>query len=336
MQANALFQNRPPLWLYYENPYYQWRRPEYLNLCLETVQRHCGRSFRVIPLTRYDVYKYLPDLRKDVWVKCTAAQRMDLIRWELLSRYGGLCLDPDVLVAGDLRPYMEQLARHDFVAFGCGTSEGDARDPAACPLATAVYTAGTGATSTRPAVWAMASRPQGTLVHYVRSRCHWLLDNDERQVADVPELLGKVVLWQSLQELTAGKHASVTLDGAGVGQAPWSYVHVGAECGYADKRGHPYTMPRLLRNERLDPGCFAPMRLVPLHAQSQRACDYPLWFVEASREQLLGNPNTLVGKLWRWSLLDETPFPAQEEARAFQTTPSVTMPRYYASSSWTS
>ena len=101
MQANALFQNRPPLWLYYENPYYQWRRPEYLNLCLETVQRHCGRSFRVIPLTRYDVYKYLPDLRKDVWVKCTAAQRMDLIRWELLSRYGGLCLDPDVLVAGD-------------------------------------------------------------------------------------------------------------------------------------------------------------------------------------------------------------------------------------------
>ena len=130
MQANALFQNRPPLWLYYENPYYQWRRPEYLNLCLETVQRHCGRSFRVIPLTRYDVYKYLPDLRKDVWVKCTAAQRMDLIRWELLSRYGGLCLDPDVLVAGDLRPYMEQLTRHDFVAFGCGTSEGDARDPA--------------------------------------------------------------------------------------------------------------------------------------------------------------------------------------------------------------
>ena len=47
MQANALFQNRPPLWLYYENPYYQWRRPEYLNLCLETVQRHCGRRFRV-------------------------------------------------------------------------------------------------------------------------------------------------------------------------------------------------------------------------------------------------------------------------------------------------
>ena len=137
MQANALFQNRPPLWLYYENPYYQWRRPEYLNLCLETVQRHCGRSFRVIPLTRYDVYKYIPDLRKDVWVKCTAAQRMDLIRWELLSRYGGLCLDPDVLVVGDLRPYMEQLTQHDFVAFGCGTSEDDARDPAACPLATA-------------------------------------------------------------------------------------------------------------------------------------------------------------------------------------------------------
>lgn len=342
MQSNTPFDERPPLWLYHEHPYYQWRRPEYYNLCLETVQRHCGRTFRIIPLTRDTVYNYLPNLRKDLWVTCTAEQRTDLVRWELLARYGGLCLDPGVLVTGDLTPYMRHLEHHDAVVFGCGESgrDSDSNDQSqdnACPRTSVVRRADGAQTvatpsPTRPATWAMASRPQGMLANYARSRCHWLLDNDPRHVADVADVFGPLVLWQSLADLLIGSSNDAPLDGTGA--ATWSYVHVGTECGSADARGKPYMMPRFLRNEPVDAACLARMRLVPLHGN--RVCDYPVWFVEATREQLLGNPNTLVGKLWRWSLTDETPFPAVERGRGFQATPSVTMPRYYASSSWAS
>lgn len=332
MQANALFHNRPPLWLYHEHPYYQWKRPEYMNLCLETVLRHCGKRFRVIQLTRYNIYNYLPDLRKDIWVKCSVIQRKDLIKWELLSRYGGLCLDPDVLVTGDLMPYIDHLQKHDLVTFGCGAS-----DTNTCPKSSRVVRATTSESdTTRPSDWAIASRPQGTFVNYARSRSHWLLDNDAKQITDVPELFGKVMLWQSLQELSHGEHADVTLHGAGMGLPPWSYIHIGYKCGSADSHGELYTMPRLLANDNVDEGCFASMRLVPLHSEGNRQCEFPPWFVEASREQLLGNPHTLVGKLWRWSLLDETPFHSTIDALSFQTIPSITMPRYYASSNWTS
>ena len=339
MQANALFQDRPPLWLYYENPDDKWKRPEYYNLCYETVQRHCGRSFRVISLTRYTIYKYVPDLHKDIWVKCTYAQRMDLIRWELLSRYGGLCLDPYVLVTSDLLSYIHLLDQNDFVAFGCGAEdcEVSTSHTTNCPLQTLRLSENCNQPATRPAVWAMASRPQGTLVNYLRSQCHWLLRNSVYQIRIEPYIFGKVLLWKSLQELAAGEFPAKSLvEDSHSSPPPWSYVHVGRQCNDCDAKGQPFTMDRFIKNESIQPFCISNMRCVPLLPDSHRKFEYPDWFVNASREQLLGNPNTLVGQLWRWSLLNETPFPILQQRRGFQSTPHVEMPRYYASSPWTS
>src|SRR5690606_946768 len=44
------------------------------------------------------------------------AQRADFIRAFLLARYGGLWIDADCIVMQPLRPLLEELPRHEFVA----------------------------------------------------------------------------------------------------------------------------------------------------------------------------------------------------------------------------
>lgn len=283
---NHPFHRRPPLWLYHELAPHQWKRPEHLNLCLETVRKHCGRSFRVLPLTRYNIYKYVPDLRKDLWHTCTHRQRMDWMKWELLSRYGGLFLDADVLVVRDLTPYTHKLLDHDFVAFG--------------------------SQPTHPLTWAMASRPRGQLATLARQRCHWMLDNKRSAVLHDDALFGKAMLHDCMAIL----HQSNT------SQRSW-------KCFRAND-APDYTKDRLLTNETVDDVRLQTMRLVPMDAEAQ-PCAYPSWFTEASREQLLGNGNTLVSKLWRWSLLDETPFAEHEAQHVARPTPTVTVPRFWVS-----
>ena len=283
---NHPFHHRTPLWLYHELAPHQWKRAEYLNLCLETVRKRCGRTFRVLPLTRYNVYKYVPDLRKDIWFTCTHRQRMDWMKWELLCRYGGLFLDADVLVVRDLTPYIHRLLDHDFVAFG--------------------------GTATHPLTWAMASRPRGQLATLARQRCHWMLDNKRTAVLHDDALFGKAMLHDCMEIL----HQSHTP------QRSWKYFH-------ASDAPH-YTKDRLLTNETVDGVTLDTMRLVPMDTEV-KPCTYPSWFTDASREQLLGNGNTLVSKLWRWSLLDETPFAENDAARVAREMPTVTVPRFWVS-----
>ena len=306
MQVNYPFHKRPPLWIYYELAPHQWKRPEHLNLCLETVQRHCGRHFRVIPLTRYNIYTYVPNLNKDIWYTCTPQQRMDIMKWELLSRYGGMILDADVLVVRDLMPYVMQLKEHDFVAFGKEMiPASDANNTQIIHL---------------PQTWAMASRPNGQLVTLAKQRVQWLLMNQRRQIIEQPDIFGKLNLWDCMTKLAQ----------ASVPEQQWKYFHVGSECAENDAQQSPWSSERLLTNETLDNKCVQSMRFIPLYSLREND-GYPEWFIHAPREQLLGNANILVSKLWRWSLLDETPSPERDAYQVARVTPSVNMPQFYAS-----
>jgi hypothetical protein len=300
--TNHPFHHRHPLWLYHELAQHQWKRPEHLNLCLETVRKHCGRKFRVIPLTRYNIYKYVPDLRKDIWHTCTHRQRMDWMKWELLSRYGGLFLDADVLVVCDLTPHMHKLQDHDFVAFGRTEDGSSPQQP-------------------KPLTWAMASRPNGQLVTLARQRCNWILDNKRSAVlqddTNSTFLFGTRMLWDCMAILRR----------TNTSQHSWKHFHVTSVCAGSDARNHPYTVDRLLMNETVDEQCLRTMHLLPLGPTSA----FPSWFVNASREQLLGNGNLLVSKLWRWSLLDETPFAENDAVQVGREMPTVSVPRFWVS-----
>lgn len=308
------FVRRAPLWLYYEVAPHQWKRPEYLNLCLETVQKHCGRRFRVVPLTRYDIYKYIPDLRKDIWYLCSHHQRMDFMKWELLSRYGGLFLDADVLVVRDLTPYLNKLAEHDFVAFGRETLPSTPSSLTSPPTQQPIW----------PATWAMASRPRGQLATLARQRSHWLLDNKRSLVRPKDDIdtthhyvFGKTMLWECMTILQ--RHSTP--------EQSWKYFLVDSRCVGNDAQNQPYTKDRLLTNESIDEKCVQTMHLIPLDSDGTPHT-FPSWFMDASREQLLGNGQLMVGKLWRWSLLDETLFGEQNIAK---TMPVASAPRFWVS-----
>ena len=290
---------RPPLWLYHDLSHHQWHRPEYQNVCLETVQRHCAHSFRIVQLDRYTIYKYIPDLRTDVWIKCSPSQRVDLMRWELLSRYGGLFLDADVLVMRDLAPLMQKLNTHDFVAFG-GASSSDALSDETIPIigggrgirtfATPVLpSCGVSRTFFKPLTWAMASRPGGTLVTRALQRSHWLITNDVHRLTTQPNLLGRDTMWYCMDRLRQS---------ALYGHSNWTYFHVDNACS-----GVPYSKYRLLEPANDDSACseYGDF-MIPLNPTGG-SCKFPEWFVRASREELLANENgTLVGELWRISL----------------------------------
>lgn len=312
MQHNHPFTDRPPLWLYHDLPHHQWRRPEYHHLCLETVQRHCARQFRIVPLNRYNIYTYVPDLRQDLWHKCSPSQRVDVMRWELLSRYGGLFLDADVVVMRDLGPLMEKLGKHDCVLFGESPSEtkvsaakvphiGGGRGIRTTSLPLLPGTDTTSDTFTRPLIWAIASRPGGALVTRALQRAHWLLANDPLRLAVQPHLLGRDTLWYTMNQL----RDAVTRN------FMWTYFHVSNTCAGNDRNNRPYTKTRLLMPGTYDRTCLqsGSTFVVPLDplggANGQTGCAFPVWFVEATREELLGdeaNGGTVVGGLWRRSL----------------------------------
>ena len=351
MQYNYPFNERPPLWLYHEMSPHKWKRPEYYNLCLETVQKHCGRRFRVISLTRYNIYTYIPDLRKDVWYTCTRRQRTDLIKWELLARYGGLFLDQDVLVLRDLSPYMDKLGEHDFVAFGKSTEVvGAPHTPfggltiSNPPVSNRSFGTSQPPTKSKPdsvsanrspnapkqnnrltqafippLTWAMASRPRGLLVTLARERCYWLLDNQKQRLLNEPDLYGKHMLWECMYLLSSFSKPT----------QQWTYYHVSSVCSQCDTNDVEYTIDRFLMNEDVSTDCLQNMYLVPLSANCS-SCSFPHWFVYAQRDRLLGNGNTLISKLWRWSLLGETPF-HHAQSNMLGRFPTVSVPRFYAS-----
>ena len=290
--ARTPFFSRPPLWLYHELTHDQWRRPEYENVCLETVQRHCAHSFQIVPLDRYSIYKYVPDLPGDVWVKCSPAQRMDLMKWELLSRYGGLFLDADVVVLRDLLPVLAKLKDHDCVVFG-QDGGGSIRtystptSPSMCPPVVVP----------KPLTWAIASRPAGRLVTMARNRAYWLIHNDPHRLYVSPHAIGRETMWHCMEQL---RHEAVGCANA----QSWSYFHVSSVCAEQDRFGRPYTKDRLLQDGVYDKQCIAKGALiVPLNPNGGRTCGFPMWFVKASREKLLGEMGqTVVGGLWRRSL----------------------------------
>lgn len=317
MHANHPFSTHPPLWLYHDLSHDQWRRPEHHNLCLETVQRHCSRSFRIVQLDRYSVYKYIPDLPREVWVKCSPSQRVDLMRWELLCRYGGMFLDADVLVMQDLQPIMRKLREHDFVAFGAGPqvhmSEQQQVHPVGRGRGIRTYTppslgcdrspseASLRQPFHKPLTWAMASRPEGQLVRLARKRAYWLIRNDAHRLYASPHLLGRDTLWFCMDQLRQQAAASPPPPGT---PAHWSYFRVSNECAGHDRHDRTYTKARLLREGAFDEQCLREgVFVVPLNPEGGRSCGFPMWFVKASREELLGElGHTVVGGLWRRSL----------------------------------
>ena len=75
--------------------------PEVVKICFASVRRHCGtRDFKVITKENYRDYIQLPEyiIQKVDAGMITLTHFSDILRFYLLSRYGGLWLDATILV----------------------------------------------------------------------------------------------------------------------------------------------------------------------------------------------------------------------------------------------
>jgi len=109
------------IWLYWENKPGK-KKPEYLNLCLRTIQKNCGLGFDIRVLDEKSVLEYLPNLRPEIAKFPCLAHKADYIRAYLLYIHGGVWFDSDSILLKPLAPVFDDMEKSQTDFVGCGRS----------------------------------------------------------------------------------------------------------------------------------------------------------------------------------------------------------------------
>jgi phosphorylcholine metabolism protein LicD len=169
---------------YYIWQYWEGNMPDYIKLCMETVDKHCDDKFNIIRLNPDNIKDYLPELinYEDKINKLTIPHKVDIYRIMLLYKYGGIYMDADVIVLRDISEITDKLKEHDYVGFGC---TGDN-----CKN-------GYG----EPSNWILASRQNtilmGNILNNLLKKLKKIKNKDRFDYHD----LGKFVIWNELENL---------------------------------------------------------------------------------------------------------------------------------------
>ncbi len=252
------------IWLYWENKSGH-EKPEYIQMCIDSVLRNCGKEFSVTILDENSVLNYLPSLRKDL-NGLTIPQKADYIRLAILNKYGGIWLDSDIIVFKSLLPLVKKLKEIDYVGFGYH----------GLMLNNMFAKNGYG----KPANWAMISRKNGILVKKCLENANKLLDSKiELNTNYRYHKLGRELIWDVIKNLRKNSN--------------WDYYHVDSINLERDVRGEKITNVRLMSNEILDPSYDS--YFLPLYNTSP---GFPESFLNMKKEDILKN-NMLVSQLFR-------------------------------------
>ena len=268
--------SKPIIWMYWEtnknsNAKGEGKKPAYFELCFETIKKHCSKSFNIIVLDEVTIYKYLPTLRRDLSSKLNISPKTDVLRFELLYKYGGIWLDYDTIVFVDLIEIINKLQKYDFVGFGCHYGH----------LGDGVCTNG----HPNPATWVMASRKKTKLLKLVVTKQNEMLDKYDKSYFDINYFrLGREVLWNAIKTLRTTTN--------------WDYYHWDSKCLERDSVGNKIRNNRSISNEDIDKKCIDKLLFVPIY---NTAPGFPKWFRLLTKSQLL-HKNMLISKLFRLSL----------------------------------
>ena len=205
---------KPYLWQYWEG-----ELPDYISLCMETVDKHCSTDFNIVRLNQFNIKTYLPEL-KDYETKINnliIAQKVDIYRIMLLHKYGGIYMDADIIVLRNPNEIINKLNEYDFVGFGC---TGDN------------CTSGYG----YPSNWLLVSRPNTKLMTNILKK---LLDKIKNQDKFDYHDLGKTVIWNELDNLIKNDN--------------YRYFHYPNKIdGSRDKYGNWITSQKIFSNEKIE------------------------------------------------------------------------------------
>jgi hypothetical protein len=205
---------KPYLWQYWEG-----FLPDYISLCMETVEKHCSKDFNIIRLNKKNIMEYLPELDKynDKIDKLIIPHQVDIYRIMLLYKYGGIYMDADIIVLKNPIEIINKLKEYDFIGFGC---TGDK------------CTYGYG----KPSNWLLVSRANTLLMANVLKT---LLDKLNKQNKFDYHDLGKIVIWKELNELIKNQN--------------YKYYHYQNKIdGSRDKYGKWITSQKIFSNEHIE------------------------------------------------------------------------------------
>src|SRR3984957_10438430 len=107
----------PVVWAYWEDGPHA-SLDAYLDLCLETIERHAPPS-ELRGLSRQDVVAWLPSIDLERWETLPAPNyRSDYVRSRVLQRYGGIWIDVDTVALAPLSQLLAELDDTGMVCFG--------------------------------------------------------------------------------------------------------------------------------------------------------------------------------------------------------------------------
>ena len=114
------------VWMYWENPP-GGSKPAYLDLCLETIQKHLG-AFELKLLDERSVTDYIALPKTIRHPALPLDRKADYIRYALLYEYGGVWFDCDLILLRDVdalvAPGLEQTGFVLFAEIGGGGGGG--------------------------------------------------------------------------------------------------------------------------------------------------------------------------------------------------------------------
>lgn len=269
-KVNNVVNDSNNIWMYWENKK-NTTKPIYLDICYDTIMKHCKDDFNIYLLNEKTILKFIPDLRRDLNKKLSIQQKSDYIRYILLYKYGGIWIDSDTIVLKNLITIIKKLKIYNFIGFGC--HYGDIK----CKKAISG--------KPFPSNWIMASRKNDILMHRCYLKCDDLLDHNYINIKKNYFSIGRELMWKEIQYLY--KHHS-----------DWKYYHYSSICLERDSKGNKLRNYRMISDENIDEHCKNKFICIPIYNTSP---GFPKWFLKLNKEQLLKS-NMLISKLFRLSL----------------------------------
>ena len=257
---------KPIIWMYWENTDNR-RKPIYLDLCFETVKKHCSKDFEIILLDNNSYHRYLPNIRNDI-DKLPVALKADYIRLQLLYNYGGVWLDHDTIVLKSLKSFYDKLRYYDFVGSGCTGYKCSNGYP-------------------RPSNALMAAKKNSIVMkNSIKSSDKILNKASSNKDYEFGYFdLGKYVIWKELDKLI---------------KKNYKYYHYDSSyTGNRDREMKWINLPKLLKSkvDFLDEG---KLHCIFLYNSDFRHANEK-WFTKLSRNEILSS-DTVIGKMLKKSL----------------------------------
>lgn len=100
---------KPNIFLYWDNPPGQLTPPAYIELCWETIRKHCDTDFDIHLVTTENVRQFLPSISDSFFKISQINNRSNYLRYTLLKEFGGIWLDSDLILFKSLKPLLNLL-----------------------------------------------------------------------------------------------------------------------------------------------------------------------------------------------------------------------------------